>query len=347
MSPNTYNDNFEDFDKFDAYAEQFDPLNYDRQARRKRKPKAKHKAKKAKVDILQEVADATGIEGGFRTTYQPARYEAEWLYQSLQAFYYEDIISDVLAMLKGGKEASVYRCQAHPSTGLDFIAAKVYRPRRFRNLRNDAMYREGRQTLTGDGKAVKGNDHRTMRAIGKNTAFGNQVKHTSWLMHEYNTLNALYQAGGAVPKPYSVNDNAILMSYHGDAHQAAPTLNEVQLDPEEAQPLFEQVMDNIELMLQHRLIHGDLSAYNILYWQGEIILIDFPQVVNFTSNKRAPEILERDVTRVCQYFAQQGVDCDPEALLEDFWERHLAPDPESLAADLSLSELEDVDFDDE
>ena len=58
---------------------------------------------------------------------------------------------------------------------------------------------------------------------------------------------------------------------------AAPTLNQVSLEPEEAVPLLKEVLRNIELMLQHGLIHGDLSAYNILHWAGEITLMIFPR----------------------------------------------------------------------
>jgi RIO kinase 1 len=127
------------------------------------------------------------------------------------------------------------------------LAAKVYRPRKFRNLRNDAMYRQGREILTPDGHPVKKNEYRVMRAIGKKTAFGAQVQHTSWLMHEYNTLEQLYRAGAAVPRPIGSGENAILMSYIGDGQQAAAALNEIDLTPDEAAPLFQEVLRNVEL----------------------------------------------------------------------------------------------------
>src|SRR4029079_3185499 len=177
---------------------------------------------------------------------------------------------DVLGQVKGGKEASVYRCVADPTTGAALLAAKVYRPRMFRNLRNDKVYREGRAILTADGRAVKKTDHRVMHAIGKKTAFGEQVKHTSWVMYEYTTIERLYRAGAAVPQPLAAAENAILMSYYGDERRAAPTLNEVILARDEAAALFQEALRNIELLLQHNLVHGDLSAYNILYWQGRI-----------------------------------------------------------------------------
>ncbi|HRF97766.1 MAG TPA: hypothetical protein PLZ51_21310, partial [Aggregatilineales bacterium] len=58
-----------DYDKYEQYEKQFDPMKLDRQARRKRKPQAKHTAKKAADEVLHEVADLEDLEGGFKTTY--------------------------------------------------------------------------------------------------------------------------------------------------------------------------------------------------------------------------------------------------------------------------------------
>lgn len=323
-------------DKYEDYEEQFDPLTTDRQARRKRKPKVNHIPKKSRGQIIDEIAQTTSLEGGFETTYQPSRFEAGWLLSSLRSFYDQGLISDVLNQVKGGKEANVYRCEADPATGMTWLAAKVYRPRMFRNLRNDKMYREGREILTPDGHPVKKNEYRVMRALGKKTSFGVQVQHTSWLMHEYTALEQLYQAGGAVPQPIGASENTILMGYIGDGQMAAPTLNQIDLEPSEAKPLFQEVLRNIELMLQYDLIHGDLSAYNILYWAGEITLIDFPQVVNGRTNSKARFILQRDIQRICEYFGRQGVQCDAATIMNNLWSRYLAMDPEDQAADTSV-----------
>ena len=321
---------------YERYAEQFDPAWGDDTTRRSGKSRAKAAPKKSRSQIVAELAEPAGLEAGFVTTYQPARYEEEWLKSSLRMFYEEHLIRDVLAQVKGGKEASVYRCAAdhgadrilaaHGANGHDglpqLLAAKVYRPRMFRNLRNDHVYREGRAILTADGRPVKKTDHRIMRAIGKKTAFGAQVQHTSWLMHEYTTMERLYRAGAAVPLPIAFAENAILMGYYGDERRAAPTLNEVRLAPDEAIPLFQEVLRNIELLLQHHLIHGDLSAYNILYWQGRVVIIDFPQITDSLANSKADAILRRDITRVCEYFGRQGVSSDPDAIMRDLWGRY-------------------------
>ena len=128
--------------------------------------------------------------------------------------------------MKGGKEANVYRCKAHVSVGVEWIAAKVYRPRQFRNLRNDAMYREGRHLLTAeDGRpqAINPRDDRDRREPStKKSVFGAKVRHTSWLMYEFSALQTLHEAGVPVPRPYGVGDNAILMEYIGDEQMAAP-----------------------------------------------------------------------------------------------------------------------------
>nr|HRC77840.1 RIO1 family regulatory kinase/ATPase [Kouleothrix sp.] len=285
---------------------------------------------------VSELAEASGLEAGFVTTYQPARYEAIWLLDSLRPFYDERLITDVLAQVKGGKEASVYRCAADPTTGAASLAAKIYRPRQFRNLRNDAMYREGRAILTADGRPAKKTDHRLMRAVGKKTAFGAQVSHTSWVMFEYTTIERLHAAGASVPKPYAAAENGILMEYFGDERRAAPTLNETSLPRSVAVRLFESVLHDVELLLGQGMVHGDLSAYNMLFWDGRVIMIDFPQVAAISGNRQAEFILRRDIARVCEYFARQGVRCNPGALATSMWARYGREDDSELAEELEL-----------
>jgi RIO kinase 1 len=96
----------------------------------------------------------------------------------------------------------------------------------------------------------------------------------------------------------------------------------VKLGGQEASRLFKRVLRNIEVMLAAGRVHGDLSAFNILYWQGEIYLIDFPQVIRPAENRNAFRIFERDVRRVCEYFTHQGVECSPARLAAGLWTAH-------------------------
>jgi RIO kinase 1 len=253
----------------------------------------------------------------FEFTYKAARFESWWLLESLGDFYEHKWITDVLMRVKGGKEASVYLCRSGDAIDAPLAAAKVYRPRMLRNLKNDGQYREGRTDLDADGNAiVKDGD---LHAMAKRTKYGEELRHQSWIAYEFQTLEDLHAAGADVPKPYAMEKNAILMEYIGDIDAAAPPLSAVTLEPDEVKPLFERVIHNIDLLLQHKRIHGDLSAYNILYWDGEITLIDFPQVVDPEANPTAWNIFFRDVTRICQYFASQGLKRNAHKLAADMW----------------------------
>ena len=273
----------------------------------------------------------------FQFTYKAARFEEAWLLDSLIEIAQHQWIADVLRKVKGGKEASVYLCRSGTAVPEPLVAAKVYRPRSLRNLKNDQQYRVGRVDLDADGNAlVKSGD---VHAIQKRTSYGETLRHQSWIAYEFRTLELLHQAGVDVPKPYALERNSILMGYVGGPDAAAPALVSVALEPQEARRLYERTVYNIDLMLKHNCIHGDLSAYNILYWNGGITLIDFPQVVPPESNPAAWTIFKRDVTRVCQYFADQGVDCDGGRLAADLWTAHghrlvAEPDPKYLDADL-------------
>jgi RIO kinase 1 len=141
--------------------------------------------------------------------------------------------------------------------------------------------------------------------------------------------------GLPVPAPLAAAENALLMGYIGDDRRAAPTLHETSLPLATAKVLFITVMDAIERMLQNGLIHGDLSAYNILYWEGAITIIDFPQVIDSQANSQSRFILSRDIQRVCDYFSLQGVPTHAKAITEEMWERYMAVNANNILADLS------------
>jgi RIO kinase 1 len=296
--------------------------------------------KRRPVQARPEMAVQDDTVGGFDFSYHASRHERAWIVDSLGGFYEGQWLDDVLRLIQGGKEANVYQCLAHPSVdglGQPYIAAKVYRPRQFRNLKNDHQYREGRQDLDSDGRLIT-NDGK-LHAMAKRTDFGLELLHASWIAHEYKTLQVLFEAGLDVPRPQAIANNsdqdhpgavatasnAILMSYIGGDNLPAPTLNSISLGKKEAQRLFERVLYNIEGMLRCRRIHADLSAYNILYWDGEITLIDFPQAIEPEANRNAYRIFERDVTRVCDYFSRQGITANPRQLAAGLWKAHHYP----------------------
>ncbi len=100
---------------------------------------------------------------------------------ALDYFLAEGMITEILYPVKRGKEATVYCCQAHPSTGVELLAAKIYRPRNHRGFKNDAVYQEGRVITNGQ----------IHRAVQKKSRFGRQMQFGMWVNHEFEVLTAL------------------------------------------------------------------------------------------------------------------------------------------------------------
>lgn len=276
--------------------------------------------KKISQRDLNFISEQDDSRKSFEYTYKASRYESDWLLDSLGSFFEGKWILDVVRQIKGGKEASVYLCKSGVVVDVPYLVAKVYRPRMFRNLKNDAQYRVGRQELDDSGNTII--DDGALHAIEKRTSFGEKLRHQSWIAYEYKTIQILDEAGVDVPKPYAMGNNAILMEYIGNPDIAAPTLQTLDLEYVNAEHLFKRVIWNINLMLDKGCVHGDLSAYYTLFWNDDITLIDFPQVVSPDSNPSVWEIFLRDVTRICDYFALQGVETEPNQTAVNLWLSH-------------------------
>jgi len=243
------------------------------------------------------------------------------------AFYENGLITDVVKVVRSGKEATVYCCRADPATGVEYLAAKVYRPREVRSFKNDALYQQGRVVQvaeSADGMVVgRGRTSRRLqRAIRKKSRIGREVQFAAWIAREYHTLGRPHAAGADVPRPFDWSENAILMEFFGDGPVSAPPLADVALPSGEARVLFARVLRNVEICLACDMVHGDLSPFNILYREDRVLLIDFPQSVEPRVNPNARMLLERDLANVCDYFAACGVRADPSRLAHHLWSRY-------------------------
>jgi RIO kinase 1 len=65
------------------------------------------------------------------------------------------------------------------------------------------------------------------------------------------------------------------------------------------------------------LAHGDLSPYNVLVHEGQLVLIDLPQVVDVVINPQGAEFLTRDVRVMADWFTAKGHPVDAPALTGD------------------------------
>src|SRR5262249_30536335 len=149
-----------------------------------------------------------------------------------------------------------------------------------RSFRNDAIYQPGRNRPLG---------RRDKLAIERKSRHGRDLQFGVWINSEYQTLQMMRAAGAQVPEPISRSHSAILMEYFGDASGAAPMLSRISLGHGEAESCLRAIFHTVALLLENHFVHGDLSPYNILYWSGAPVVIDFPQAVDARFNPNAQE----------------------------------------------------------
>ncbi len=226
-----------------------------------------------------------------------------------------DLITDVLGPLKSGKEAQVFVCQAHPATGFDLLAAKVYRPRAERGFRAEETYLEGRASL----RRGRAGQRSATRAVERRSAAGKVILSEIWVRREYEVLRRLGACNVPVPRALACTRGAVLMEYLGDLEAPAPRLVATELTRGLAEEMREALLDAVERCLGAGLIHGDLSAYNVLVYQGRPFIIDVPQAVDAAVHPEAERLLRRDVTNLTRHFARYGVPDDGEGWARRVW----------------------------
>ncbi len=222
------------------------------------------------------------------------------------------LVRDVIGVVGDGKEATAYCCAAAQETGAPLALAKVYRAQQFRHFANNAVYREGMEVR----------DRRAARAMAKKSKMGRLMSHRTWIGREWDALCRFHDVGADVPTPYARTADAILMEYYGDERAPAPLLVHAKLGPREAKRALRRVLDNVEAFLLCDRVHGDLSAYNVLWWQGRLIVIDFPQAVDAQNNPNARSLLERDIQNVCRHFKRYGLEHDAMGHARSLWSRY-------------------------
>ncbi len=210
------------------------------------------------------------------------------------AALYKLVQDDVLAAIGGpistGKEANVY--EARGGDG-DDVAVKIYRV-------NASDFRQMRAYLEGDPR---------FRGIGSDK----RKVVLAWTRKEFANLRRADAAGVRVPVPIAVERNVLVMELVGAVTDRARRLNEV--DIENPQTAFEVVREYMRRLHAAGLVHGDLSEYNMIIHEGELVLIDLGQAVT-VHHPRADEFLHRDCENIARFFADLGVDITADVLME-------------------------------
>lgn len=213
-----------------------------------------------------------------------------------------------LGVLKTGKEADVHLLERAVRDGPGVVmAAKRYRDTGHRDFHRNAAYTEGR----------RGKDSREARAAARGSAFGRAVAAGQWAGAEWTTLVRCWEIGLPVPYPVQLDGTELLMEWLSHDGETAPRLAQSRPAPDLLRDLFEQLREALATMTQHGLVHGDLSAYNLLVAGERLVVIDLPQTVDLVANPQGFDFLLRDCANVCRWFRSKGLEVDEHELYAD------------------------------
>jgi RIO kinase 1 len=199
------------------------------------------------------------------------------------------IITAMGGVVSTGKEADVFHAIGE---GGRELAIKIYRI-------NTSDFQKMQDYLIGDPRFSN------IRGTKKDIVF-------AWTKKEQRNLERAREAGVRAPEPVTSERNILIMEFIGRDGVAAPRLKDIR--PEEPRRIYDIVTEYMRLLYRKaKLVHGDLSEYNILLYEDVPIIIDMGQAV-MLEHPMAREFLARDVKNIVRYFKKLGVDCTEEKL---------------------------------
>lgn len=193
------------------------------------------------------------------------------------------VIHQVQGSLAAGKESKVYVATA-PDGSLRIL--KIY-------LTVSAEFKKRMQYIAGDPRFT-------------DIKRGSRNLMVAWARKEFKNMQAAHAAGVRVPAPIAVKKNVLVMEFIGDSEGTpAPSLvelEEVTLDD------YMQVIEQMSILYQKaRLVHADLSEYNIFKTDNGIVLFDFGSAVDI-QHPNSKQFLVRDVMNINRFFEKRGVE---------------------------------------
>ncbi|OPY53940.1 MAG: RIO-type serine/threonine-protein kinase Rio1 [Methanosaeta sp. PtaU1.Bin112] len=240
-----------------------------------------------KIDVLR-----TRIKNSDDLNVQDAVFDKRTL-MDLYSLASKGVIDALGGSVCTGKEANIFRAIA----GEKKLALKIYRI----STSNFCVMQD---YLHGDPRF--GNVKGTKRAIV-----------AAWTKKEFRNLTRAEEVGIPVPHPIAMKENILVMSLIGNDECIAPQLKDVELETEDAKRIFKKIAGYISVLYNRgKLVHADLSEFNILYDGGEPVIIDMGQSVTL-DHPQARRFLERDIANVAHYFKKKYNVGSP----EEIWEK--------------------------
>lgn len=189
-------------------------------------------------------------------------------------------LRDLHGVVAAGKESRVYYGVSQDGNP---VAVKIY-------LTASAEFKRRLQYIVGD------------RRFGRLPAGSRETIHL-WVRKEFKNLQSADSSGVRVPKPFGFYRNILVMEFIGDPPRPAPTLAETEVDRDDYDWTFKSVA---KLYKSAKLVHADLSEYNILKWGKERVLFDMGSAI-LASHPRANEFLLRDLSNMVRFFRRRGI----------------------------------------
>jgi RIO kinase 1 len=202
----------------------------------------------------------------------------------------DGIINQVDFPVSTGKEANIFRGTTPEK---EFVAIKIFRTSTM-TFKHIATY------IEGDPRFSYG--YKNRRDIIE-----------EWARKEYKNLVLLHQAKVRAPAPIKCVHNILIMEYIGDASKPAPMLKNVLLP--NPQKIFDEIMGFITKMYKIKIVHADLSAFNILMFRQKPYIIDVGQGV-LLDHPSSLEFLKRDIYNIVHYFKKYGIESNEQLIFE-------------------------------
>lgn len=213
-----------------------------------------------------------------------------------------NVVSEVNGCLSTGKEANVYHAFTIPQEE-DSVAAVAPLHRAIKVYKTSILvFKDRDKYVTGEYRFRQGYSKSNNRAMVK-----------VWAEKEMRNLKRIYASGIPCPEPVQLRLHVLVMGFLGDKRGIpAPKLKDVELVGSDIEArwklLYLQLLGYMRILYQRcRLVHADLSEYNILYHEDKLWLIDVSQSVEH-DHPRSLEFLRMDVKNVSDFFQRKGVD---------------------------------------
>ncbi|XWS51412.1 hypothetical protein CRYUN_Cryun12cG0174000 [Craigia yunnanensis] len=196
------------------------------------------------------------------------------------------VFHDINGCISTGKEANVYH--ATKSDGQE-LAIKVYKT-------SILVFKDRDRYVQGDYRFRYGYCKHNPRKMVK-----------TWAEKEMRNLMRLKAAGIRCPTPLLLRLHVLVMEFIGKAGWAAPRLKDAALSLDKLRECYLEIILEMRTLYQKcKLVHGDLSEYNILYFEGHLYIIDVSQAVDL-DHPHALDFLREDCVHVSDFFKKHGV----------------------------------------